>query len=101
MARASATDDSFAEVAARTRDRFATASASDAGPGFSNGVMFNEWVILRGPATYAHVAGRAGCVGVSRASRTPVGHHADFAALREMRMRSTASTWCGRSCLHL
>ncbi|CAH0373344.1 unnamed protein product [Pelagomonas calceolata] len=88
MARASATDDSFAEVAARDGATvLVTVPSAARGLDFPNvsHVYRVGDVTEGGPATYAHVAGRAGRVGqASRGTCTSVGDDADFDALREM-----------------
>jgi len=88
MARASATDDSFAEVAARDGATvLVTVPSAARGLDFPNvsHVYRVGDVTEGGPATYAHVAGRAGRVGqASRGTCTSVGDGADFDVLREM-----------------
>merc|ERR1719453_473756 len=88
MARASATDDSFADVTARDGATvLVTVPSAARGLDFPNvsHVYRVGDVTEGGAATYAHVAGRAGRVGqASRGTCTSVGDDADFAALRDM-----------------
>ena len=82
MARASATDDFFAEVAARDGATVLVRGLDF--PNVSHVYRVGD-VTEGGAATYAHVAGRAGRVGqASRGTCTSVGDDADFAALRDM-----------------